>query len=121
MPGSDIVLAQLARKRVPEPADGVDEAGLDLVDLLAQVADVGLDDAAVAAEVVLPHVVEDLRLRQHPALVGEEEAQQVVLGRRQRHLDAGAPHEVRVVVHLEVGAPQHARRVGRGPSAAAPR
>src|SRR5262249_60115673 len=32
-------------ERVPESADGLDETGLDPVDLLAQVADAGLDHA----------------------------------------------------------------------------
>src|SRR4051794_20173235 len=44
--------------------DRVDQLGLDVVDLLAQVADVELDDVRLALEVVLPHAVEDLRLRQ---------------------------------------------------------
>ena len=94
----------LADQRVADAADGVDQAGLDVVELAAQVADVGLDDAAVAAEVVLPHVVEDLRLRQHPALVDQQVAQQVVLGGRERHLGRRAGHPVGVVVELEVGA-----------------
>ena len=55
--------------------------GPELVDLLAQVADVGLDDVGVAVEVVLPHVVEDLRLRERPAGVEHQVAQELVLGR----------------------------------------
>ena len=85
------------------------------VELAPEVADVGLDDAAVAAEVVLPHVVEDLRLRHHPTLVQEQEAQQVVLGGRQRHLDPAPRHPVGVVVEHEVGA-----GAGPRPSRAAP-
>jgi hypothetical protein len=38
------------------------EARLDRVDLSAQIRDVGLDDTVIAAEVVLPDVIEDLRL-----------------------------------------------------------
>src|SRR4051794_16230893 len=50
-------------------ADGVDQLRLDGVDLLAQVADVELDDVGLALEVVLPHPVEDLRLGQDHPLV----------------------------------------------------
>src|SRR3546814_20578807 len=52
------------------------------------------------------HVVEDLLARQHPSGVDEQEAQEVVLGRRQVDDLSGAAHEVRVVVHLEVGQAQ---------------
>jgi hypothetical protein len=69
--GAQRHLRLLLPQRVPEAPHGLDEAGVDVVDLLPQVADVGLDHTAIAAEVVLPHVVEDLRLRQHAALVGE--------------------------------------------------
>src|SRR4051794_11617344 len=51
---------------VAHPADGVQQPGLGGVDLAAQVGDVGLDDVRLPVEVVVPHVVEDLRLRQHP-------------------------------------------------------
>src|SRR3954470_15535070 len=49
---------------VPDAADRVDQGGLYPIELLAEVGDVRLDHVGVAAEVVLPHVVEDLRLRQ---------------------------------------------------------
>src|SRR6476660_5391196 len=61
-------------------ADRVDQFRLDRVDLLAQVADVELDDVRLALEVVLPHPVEDLRLGEHHPLVAHQVAQQLELG-----------------------------------------
>src|SRR5690606_14856626 len=52
---------------VPDPRHGVDEARPAVVELAAQPADAGLDDRLAAGEVVLPDVVEDLPLGQHPA------------------------------------------------------
>src|SRR5580700_1374198 len=43
---------------VPGAADRMDQRRTLHVDLLPQIADVGLDHIGVAAEVVLPHVVE---------------------------------------------------------------
>ena len=54
-------------QHVADSPHGVDERGLDRVDLAPQVGDVRLDDVRLAVEVVVPDVVEDLRLRQHPA------------------------------------------------------
>ena len=120
-----IVSSSPAPDGVADAADRGDQLRLGGVELAAEVADVRLDDAAVAAEVVLPDVIEDLRLGQHPALVDEQVAEQVVLRRRQRDLDAAPRDLVGVVVHLEVaarntvrslaalpGAPQHGRRAG---------
>src|SRR6266540_2868363 len=81
----------------------MDQPGLNRVELAAQVVDVGLDDAVVAAEVVAPHVVEDLALGQYPARVGHEVAQQLELGGRQRHPGAAPPDLVRLLVQLQVG------------------
>ena len=94
----------------------LDQRRAERVELLAQVADVGLDDVRVAAEVVVPDVLEDLRLREHAARVEHEVAEQRELGRRQRdrRLAAEAPR----------GAPRRGRgrrsgarrRAGRRPS-----
>ena len=50
-------------KHVPDEANGVDERRTERVELLAKVAHIGLDDVLVAAEVVVPDVVDDLVLR----------------------------------------------------------
>src|SRR3984957_13364804 len=65
---------------VADAADGVDERDAARVDLLAQVADVELHHVGLAAEVVVPHPVEDLRLRQHPPGVAHHEPEQLELG-----------------------------------------
>ena len=54
------------------------------VQLAAQPADDQLDDVGAAAEAVLPHVVEDLRLGQHGRRLAHQIAQHLVLGRGQR-------------------------------------
>src|SRR3954452_16004246 len=61
----------------------LDQRWAERVELLAQVADVRLDDVRVAAEVVVPHVVEDLPLRQHPARVQHQEAEELELCARE--------------------------------------
>ena len=47
-------------QRVADAAHGVDQRRVDVVDLVAQVADVGLEHAGVAGEGVVPHALEDL-------------------------------------------------------------
>src|SRR6202044_1922589 len=70
-------------QHVADAADGMDERHPARVDLLAQVADVQLDDMRLAAEVIVPHPVQDLRLGQHPPGVAHEEPEQLELGRGQ--------------------------------------
>src|SRR5260370_10324257 len=87
---------------VPDAAYRVDERVAARVDLLAQVADVQLDHVRLAAEVVVPDPVQDLRLGQHPARVAHHEAQQLELGGGQVDQVAGPAHLARVLVHGEV-------------------
>src|SRR4051795_680383 len=75
-----ITLLALHFQHVAGLPHGADERRPGGVELAAQVAHVRLDDVAAAAEVVVPHVLEDLRLREHAARVEHEEAQQVELG-----------------------------------------
>ena len=88
----------------PKPANGLDQGrgALAGVDLLSQVADVGLDHAGVAAEVVAPHVIEDLCLGHDPAGVCEQVVQQVELRGGQVDPLATAAHLTRVLVELEI-------------------
>src|SRR5439155_2654258 len=99
--GSAGAPGSLLRKteHVPHAAYGVDQrrGGRD-VDLLPQVVDVRLDDVRLALEVVVPHVIEDLGLRQHPARVGEQEPQQVVFRGRELDRTLLTSDLVRVVV-----------------------
>src|SRR5215469_13878614 len=98
---------------VADAAQGVQQVRLGRVDLAAQDGDVRLDDAGVAAEVVVPYVVEYLHLGQHPAGVAHEVPEQLELGGRQLHLRTVAPHLVAVLVELEVGERQPGRRLDR--------
>src|SRR5690606_5561029 len=75
--GADVAGLRLPRQAqdVADAGHGVDEWRAVLVDLAPQIADVRLHHAVVAAEVVLPDVVQDLSLRQDPAGVGRQEPQ----------------------------------------------
>src|SRR5208283_2755789 len=71
-------------KDITRAAQRVDHGVATVVDLLAQVGNVELDDVGPAAEVVTPYSVEDLGLTQHPLGVAHHEPQQLELGRSQR-------------------------------------
>jgi hypothetical protein len=103
-----------ARRRQPvaHAAHGLDERRAVHVDLLAQVAHVGLDVAGVAAEVVVPDVVEDLCLRQHARGILHEVAKEPELGGRELDRHAGSPDLVGVVIEREVGELERSRPVG---------
>jgi hypothetical protein len=74
------------------------------------VGDVVLDHAGIAAEVVAPHVVEDLRLGEDAFAVQQQEPQHLELGRGQLHGLAAPRDPERVLVDLEVGVAETARR-----------
>src|SRR5690348_6146286 len=102
----------LGVEHVSDLADRADQRRAERIELPAQVADVGLDDVRVAGEVVLPHVLEDLPLREHPPRVVQEVPQQRVLRGGQIDPRLPAVHLVAVLVERDVGEPQH---VGRRP------
>ncbi len=102
LPGN-VVRRPTRRERVPDEPHRLDQRRPERVELLPQVADVGLDDVRVAAEVVVPHVVEDLALRQHAARVQHQEAEQLELGARQLDRLVAAPHLARLLVERQVG------------------
>ncbi len=52
----------------------------DAIDLLAKIGDVRFDDGRVPAPIVLPHVIENLRLGQHAAFIVHEVAKKLVFG-----------------------------------------
>src|SRR6516165_1960433 len=89
-------------QHVSHSAQGVQQPLLPRVDLATQIRHVGLDDIHVAAEVVAPDMVENLRLAQYRARVDHKVAKQRELGRRQRNRLAGLPHFVRLFVEFDV-------------------
>ncbi len=92
-----------SRQGVADEADGVDERRAEFLELLAQVADVGLHDVPVATEVVVPDVVEDLRLREDVTRIEHEVAEEVELGRREVDGVAVPAHLVGALVEFEIG------------------
>src|SRR5262249_5888287 len=94
---------------------GADQRWAGGVELLAQVADVGLDDVRVAAEVVAPDVLEDLSLRQDTTRVQHEETEEVELGRGELDPALAAEDLVAALVEHEVGElEQVPRQLARG-------
>src|SRR5215469_2320423 len=70
------VVLPLWPQAVADAALGVDERRAERVELAPQVADVGLHDLGLARVVPAPHSLQQLRPRQHPALVPHEIGQQ---------------------------------------------
>src|ERR1035438_2796672 len=70
-------------EHVSNAAHGVDQMRLGEIDLFAGVDDVGLEHTGVAAEVVVPDVVEELGSGEHTTRVREQVAKQPVFGCRQ--------------------------------------
>src|SRR5438105_3897564 len=98
-------------------AHRLDQRRAECIELAAQVADVRLDDIRVAAEVVAPHILEDLPLRQHPSWIQEEEAQQRELGCRQLDRRLASEHLVPTLVQHQV---REAKDVARQLATGAP-
>src|SRR5215475_14740673 len=97
-PDLDDMLGGRKPEHVPDAAQGVDQPWSAAVHLAAQHGHVGLDDPGVAAEVVVPHMVEDLHLGQHPVGVAHEVPEQLELGGGQLDRLPGPPHLVAVLV-----------------------
>src|SRR5450755_4244126 len=106
-------------EHVANAADGVDQRLAAGVDLLAQVADVQLDDVRLAAEVVVPDPVEDLGLGQHAARVAHQEAEQLELGSRQLDELAAPAHLPGILLHRQVAHGQLSVAVPAGDPGAA--
>ena len=79
------------------------------VELAPQIADVGLEHAGVAAEVIAPDVVEQLRPRHHAPSVEHQVAQQPVLGHGQLDRHTAAGDLAQILVELQIGEPQRLR------------
>src|SRR5256885_5008959 len=87
-----------------------------VVELVAQVADVDLDDVVVARVVVSPDAVEDGALGEDPARLLEQHHQEVELARSQVDRPAAAADLAGLGVQLEVGEPQRPPDLDRAPS-----
>src|SRR6266568_4639852 len=83
-------------KAVSDAAHGLDERRPLSIDLLPKVADVGLHHVALATEVVVPHMVEDLRLAEDPRGVREQVTEELVFGGGEVDGVAAAPQLVHV-------------------------
>src|SRR5215472_14122343 len=87
---------------IADAAERVQQMRLGRVDLSAQHGHVRLDDPGVPPEVIVPDMVEDLHLGEHPVRVPHEVAQQLELGRGQLDLLAAPPYLMAVLVQLQV-------------------
>src|SRR5690348_10801577 len=100
--GSMVVLRPGHAQAVADAPLGVDQVGAVPGELAAQVGDVGVHDGARSAEIVVPHVVEELSAREHPPGIEQEVTEQAEFGRRELDQVAGAPHLVGVLIECEV-------------------
>ena len=99
------------REAVAGAAHGLDRRAAERpVELVAQVADVDLDDVRVALEVVVPDVVEDVALRHDLALAAQQVLEQRELARRQVDSAPAPPRGRRV--EPEVAGLEHGRPLG---------
>src|SRR5258708_7673660 len=96
---------------VPDPAQGVDQPRFLRVHLATQHGHVRLNDARVTTEVVVPYVIEDLHLGQHPVRIAHEVPEQLELGGGELNLLPGPPHLVAFLVKFEVGERKPGRRL----------
>jgi len=101
---------------VADSALGVDHVRPVAGQLAAQVSDIGRHHGAGAAEVVVPHVVQELRPGQHPPRIEHQVAQQPELRRRQIDQVTPAADLVAVLIKLDVREREHlpVRRTGTG-------
>src|SRR5699024_6577819 len=77
------------------------------VDLLPQIRDVEYDDVDVAAEIVVPHPGENLRLRQDRPRIAHEQRQHLVVSGGQFDRLAGASDLMGPLIEVEVAHTQH--------------
>src|SRR2546425_9226807 len=108
-------LTTLGVEHVAGLPHGPDQRRPGGVELPAEVAHVRLDDVRVPAEVVVPDVLEDLRLREHAARVEHEETEQRELGSRQRDLRLASEHLVSPLVEDQISVAKNVtRKLARG-------
>ena len=96
-------LSTVGRQAVADQAHGLDGATPErLVDPLAEVPDVDLDDVGVALEGVVPHMLEDLGLRDDLARLAHQVLEEGELAGGEDDLDLAPPAPVGGGVELEV-------------------
>src|ERR1700685_2312956 len=85
------MMVRLGRREpehVADSAERVQQVRLGGIDLAPQYGDVRLHDAGITAEVVVPDMVQDLHLGQHPVRVAHEVPEQLEFRRRELDLRA---------------------------------
>src|SRR5690606_29048458 len=87
---------------LPISTHGMDHGFCINIDLLAQVGDIQLDDVGLAIKVVVPYVIQDLRLGNHAAGVVHQVAEQIEFGGGQRNLAACPGDIMRVRIQHQV-------------------
>src|SRR5579859_2433497 len=97
-------------ERVPDATDRVDELVISVdIDLVAQVADIDVDEVRFAEEIRAPDAVEDLVARMDFVRIHEQELEQRELLRGELDRLAGADDLVRVSVEDEIFRRQESR------------
>src|SRR5690606_16132187 len=112
-------LRHLVRRRaaVAGAAHGQHVAGICGVglDTIAQPVDVRVDVVRVGGKARVPHRLQQLRPREHPARRAHQQREQVELARAQRQFDAIAPRAPAVRFDLERAEHEARRRLRRRP------
>src|SRR4051794_9249198 len=115
--GRDLSSSDIGEELVARAAHRLDRLDPERrVDLLAEVADVDLDHVRVAGEVDAPHVVEDLRLRRHVAVLAHEVLEQRELAGGEAHVGLLAPAATGAGVELERPHTEDGRSRGSAPA-----
>src|SRR5438105_4122011 len=114
---SRLALSAIGIEPVAGAAQGLDGVAAERgVDLLAEVPDVDLHDVVVAVEGVVPHVLDDVRLRHDLARPVHQVLEQRELPGRELDFDVAPPAPVRRRVEAEVAGPEHGRTFPPAPA-----
>src|SRR5665213_471128 len=90
-------------QRVPGAAMRLDQARRKaLIDLRAQVRDIGFDRARPDETFGSPHLIEQLIATEDPVRITQQRDEQIVLARRERDLLAATNRAPRLQLHFEL-------------------
>jgi hypothetical protein len=81
----------------------VDERRAAGVKLLAKITHVGFDDVLITVKVVVPHVVNDLILREDSSRIEEKYSKEIELSGGELNECIATPYFVTLLVHHNVG------------------